>query len=77
MRWSDDLDPMRPDILNPLFAEVEVLKGVGPALAKPLQRLGLDRVVDMLFHLPTGWIDRKPVETLDEADVGRIDHRRR
>ena len=31
---------MRPDILNPLFAEVEVLKGIGPALAKPLHRLG-------------------------------------
>lgn len=63
---------MRPDILNPLFAEVEVLKGVGPTLAKPLKKLGLDRVVDLLFHLPTGWIDRVPVDLLDEADVGRI-----
>jgi ATP-dependent DNA helicase RecG len=62
---------MRPDILNPLFAEVEVLKGIGPALAKPLHRLKLDRVVDVLFHLPTGWIDRKKVDRLDEADVGR------
>src|SRR5436189_59997 len=62
---------MRPDILNPLFAEVEVLKGIGPALGRPLHRLKLDRVVDILFHLPTGWIDRKKVERLDEADVGR------
>ncbi|HEV7660505.1 MAG TPA: ATP-dependent DNA helicase RecG [Allosphingosinicella sp.] len=62
---------MRPDILNPLFAEVEVLKGIGPALAKPLHRLKLDRVVDILFHLPVSWIDRMRVETLDEADVGR------
>jgi len=62
---------MRPDILNPLFAEVEVLKGIGPALAKPLHRLRLDRVVDILFHLPVGWIDRKPVAALDEGDVGR------
>ncbi|HYI46888.1 MAG TPA: ATP-dependent DNA helicase RecG [Allosphingosinicella sp.] len=62
---------MRPDILNPLFAEVEVLKGIGPALAKPLHRLALNRVVDILFHLPVSWIDRKKVETLDEADVGR------
>ncbi|UAK26240.1 ATP-dependent DNA helicase RecG [Sphingomonas nostoxanthinifaciens] len=63
---------MRPDILNPLFAEVEVLKGIGPALAKPLARLGLKRVVDLLFHLPTGWIDRKAVDALDEADVGAV-----
>jgi ATP-dependent DNA helicase RecG len=62
---------MRPDILNPLFAEVEVLKGIGPALAKPLHRLGLNRVVDILFHLPVSWIDRKKVALLDEADVGR------
>ncbi len=62
---------MRPDILNPLFAEVEVLKGIGPALAKPLHRLALNRVVDILFHLPAGWIDRKRVAALDEADVGR------
>ena len=62
---------MRPDILNPLFAEVEVLKGVGPTLAKPLHRLALNRVVDILFHLPVSWIDRKRVDALDEADVGR------
>ena len=63
---------MRPDILNPLFAEVEALKGIGPQLAKPLKRLGLDRVVDILFHLPVSWIERKRVELLDEADVGAI-----
>jgi len=63
---------MRPDVLNPLFAEVEVLKGVGPALAKPLKRLGLERVVDVLFHLPTGWVQRKRVETVDDADAGNV-----
>ena len=63
---------MRPAILNPLFAEVTALKGVGPALAKPLDRLGLERVVDVAFHLPSGWIDRLPREELDVADAGRI-----
>jgi ATP-dependent DNA helicase RecG len=62
---------MRPDILNPLFAEVTALKGVGPALAKPLDRLGLERVVDVAFHLPTGWIDRVPRDELIADDVGR------
>ena len=63
---------MRPDILNPLFAEVEVLKGIGPALARPLKRLGLERVVDIAFHLPVGWIDRVRVDRIDHADAGRI-----
>ncbi|MGK6319657.1 ATP-dependent DNA helicase RecG [Sphingomonas sp. DT-204] len=63
---------MRPAILNPLFAEVTVLKGVGAGLAKPLERLGIARVVDVAFHLPTGWIDRLPREELDMADAGRV-----
>jgi ATP-dependent DNA helicase RecG len=63
---------MRPDILNPLFAEVTALKGIGPALAKPLERLGLARAVDVAFHLPTGFIDRLPREELVATDVGQV-----
>lgn len=61
---------MRPELLNPLFAEVEVLKGVGAALARPLARLGLARVVDVLFHLPTGLVERRRVARLDDAAIG-------
>jgi len=49
---------MRPDILNPLFTEVEAMKGVGPQVAKTLKRLDLRRMVDVLYHLPTGAIER-------------------
>jgi ATP-dependent DNA helicase RecG len=62
---------MRPDILNPLFAEIDTLKGVGPGIAKPLDRLGLKRVKDLLYHFPTGWTYRKAVKVADEADVGQ------
>ena len=62
---------MRPEILNPLFAEMTSLKGVGPALAKPMAKLGLERVVDALFHLPTGLIERQRVNEISEADVGK------
>jgi ATP-dependent DNA helicase RecG len=63
---------MRPDILNPLFAEITALKGVGPALSKPLEKLGLARAVDVAFHLPTGFVDRLPRTELDAADAGRV-----
>ena len=49
---------MRPEILNPLFAEVEALKGVGPGIAKSLARLDLTRAIDLAYHLPTGTIER-------------------
>jgi ATP-dependent DNA helicase RecG len=54
---------MRPSLLNPLFAAVTTLTGVGPHLEKLYRRLfGREqpaRVVDLLFHLPTGAIDRR------------------
>ncbi|MEO7240417.1 MAG: ATP-dependent DNA helicase RecG [Sphingomicrobium sp.] len=62
---------MRPEILNPLFAEVEVLSGVGPALAKALKRLAITRVVDLLYHLPTGAIERVRAAAASAALLGR------
>ena len=61
---------MRPDVLNPLFAEVEVLKGVGPQVSKLLQRLDLVRFVDVLYHLPTGAIERIKAPAADAALLG-------
>lgn len=61
---------MRPDILNPLFAEVQTMKGVGPGLSKPLERLGLERVKDVIYHFPNSWMYRKSVTRLDVGDVG-------
>src|SRR4051794_21283982 len=62
---------MRPDILNPLFAEVEVLKGVGPQVSKTLKRLDLTRIVDVLYHLPTGAIERVHAASASAALLGR------
>ena len=61
---------MRPEILNPLFGETQSLKGIGKALAKPLEKLRLTRVKDLLYHRPSYWMRRKRVQELDEADVG-------
>jgi ATP-dependent DNA helicase RecG len=61
---------MRPEILNPLFGETQSLKGVGKALAKPLEKLRLMRIKDLLYHQPSYWMQRKRVDELDEIDVG-------
>ena len=53
---------MRPPILNPLFARLNVLSGIGPKLLKPFGvLLGRDepRVIDLLFHLPYSAVDRR------------------
>ena len=66
---------MRPLVLNPLFAALTSLPGVGPKLDKLYARL-LDReaprVVDLLFHLPAGVIDRRARPKLSEVQPGQI-----
>jgi ATP-dependent DNA helicase RecG len=61
---------MRPELLNCLFAETSGLKGVGPGLARPLERLGLTRLRDLAYHLPERFVQRRAVPDLDHANVG-------
>ncbi|MEM6827507.1 MAG: ATP-dependent DNA helicase RecG [Pseudomonadota bacterium] len=61
---------MRPDILNPLFAETKTLDGVGPKLAKPLEKLGLSTVKDVAYHLPERFVSRRAIANLDEGGEG-------
>jgi ATP-dependent DNA helicase RecG len=58
-------------MLNPLFTEVEALKGVGPQVAKLLKKLGITRVVDLLYHLPTGAIERVRAPAASASLLGR------
>jgi len=61
---------MRPDALNSLFVETEALDGVGPKLRRPLEKLGLERIKDLAYHLPDRFVERRAVANLDEAGVG-------
>jgi ATP-dependent DNA helicase RecG len=61
---------MRPEMLNPLFAATDGLDGVGPKLAKPLEKLGLTRIRDMAYHLPDRFVTRRAITDLDEASTG-------
>ncbi len=70
---------MRPQILNPLFASVSTLPGIGPKLTKTLTRLlrGNEneeeaRIVDLLFHAPHSVIDRRNQPGITNALNGAI-----
>ncbi|HET6520301.1 MAG TPA: ATP-dependent DNA helicase RecG [Geminicoccaceae bacterium] len=71
--------PPRPaggDPLAPLFEPITVLPGVGPRLAASLGRLvrpqAADgaRALDLLFHLPSHALDRRPIEGVERAPTG-------
>jgi ATP-dependent DNA helicase RecG len=66
---------MRPTVLNPLFASLTSLSGVGPKLERLYARL-LDReaprVIDLLFHLPSATIDRRARPKLRDVHPGQV-----
>src|SRR3954454_23099043 len=66
---------MRPAVLNPLFASLTSLPGIGPKLETLYARL-LDRdtprVIDLLFHLPSSAIDRRARPKLRDVEPGQI-----
>ncbi len=63
---------MRPEILFPLFAPVTSLPGVGPRFGKLFEKLAGPHVVDLLWHLPDGIIDRRYTPKVAEAPAGAV-----
>ena len=67
---------MRPPLLNPLFAPITSLAGVGPKQDR-LFRYLLDRdetprLVDLLLHLPASVIDRRARPKIRDAVPGTV-----
>ncbi len=63
---------MRPESLFALFAPVESLPGIGPRLAKLLEKASGPHVVDLLWHLPREVLDRGFSPAVADAPPGRI-----
>ena len=64
--------PMRPSLLDPLFASTSSLPGVGDKVETLLQKRIGDKVLDLCWHLPVGTIDRRYRPSLAEAEDGRL-----
>ena len=62
----------RPEILYPLFADVETLDGVGPKTARALAALDVTRPRDLLFTLPHSVIDRRRRDSVQGADFPQV-----
>ncbi len=63
---------MRPQILFPLFANTDVLAGVGPKVAQNLEKLGARHVLDLLFMIPNTLVDRRSRPGIANAIDGQI-----
>ena len=63
---------MRPEILYPLFAPVTSLPGVGARIGQVIEKLAGPHIVDLLWHLPTGIVDRRHRPMIVDAREGEI-----
>ncbi len=63
---------LRPPVLFPLFAKVMTLPGIGPRLVKFVEKLVGENVVNMLWHLPSGVLDRRFAPKVGDAPAGKI-----
>lgn len=63
---------MRPFLLDPLFLSVQRIPGIGPTLAKNLERLAGPCLLDVLYHFPLTVIDRRRVVTIDNLQPGVV-----
>ncbi len=63
---------LRPTVLNPLFADVTTLSGVGPRIAKLMAKLAGPKLIDLVWHVPSGVIDRRFSPKVGDAPPGRI-----
>lgn len=63
---------MRPTILNPLFADITALTGVGPKIAALIGRVAGPRIVDLLLTPPINMIDRSARPAIADAIQGQL-----
>ncbi len=62
-----------PDLLGPLQEPLTTLRGVGESVSSLLTRVtGGTRVLDLLFHLPESFVDRRHRPTLKAALPGQV-----
>ena len=59
-------------MLDRLFAPVTALPGIGPQLGRLFERLTGPLVVDLLWHLPSGVIDRRSAPPIAALEADRV-----
>ena len=63
---------MRPPSLFPIFGDIKALPGIGPRLQGLVERVAGPRIVDLLWTLPTGLVDRRHAPKIADAAFGEI-----
>jgi ATP-dependent DNA helicase RecG len=63
---------MRSEKINPLFATISSLSGVGPKIEKLFNKIVGNRLVNLLWHLPYNVIKRKKHKNIRNAEINSL-----
>ncbi len=64
---------MNDELILRFRADITTLPGVGPKVGGLLERLiGGTTILDLIFHLPNSWIDRRNRQTISDAPFDQI-----
>lgn len=56
--------------MNFLSQHIQLLQGVGPKTAQKLQRLGIQKIEDLLYHFPRDYEDRRKIKKMNQLVPG-------
>ena len=57
-------------VSNPIYDDITYLKGVGPKRAKQLKAYGIHKILDVLYHLPRKYLDRRNIKPINQIIIG-------
>lgn len=72
IKESDNQSPIaNKEILSSdLFKPIQYVKGIGPKLAKILNRLGIEQAIDLLYYFPRDYIDLRKIQKIAFVNSG-------
>ncbi len=63
---------MRPQVLYPIFSDIISIPGIGSKTKEVFQHLAGERILDILYHLPVGFIDRRNMPDILSMQNGDV-----
>ena len=63
---------MRPEFLNSIFKNISTLPGIGPKLETIFNKLSINKIVHLFWHIPYNIIKRDMHENINDLYINSI-----
>ena len=63
---------MRPEKINSIFSSITILPGIGPKIESLFNRMGIYKILHLLWHIPYNVIKRQKHLNINEAEMNSL-----